>query len=578
MILTAPSSSAHLDALPVAPAQSAIAGHHHEGGSRTLLRQLLYTERKDLWAVLLYSIVIGLIYLAVPIATQAIVNTVAFGTVIQPLIVLTIIVFVALSFAGVLQLARTWVVELLQQRFFVHVSGTVASKLLRSDLGVLKAHRGPELVNRFLEVATLQKATSVLLIDGLATASQVVFSAALLALYHPWLLGFDALLILLISLCIFPFVRGGIRTSIAESATKYDLVAWLEELARYPDLFRSESSSQYALNRTGSLIRLYLDRRRRHFRILLRHITGFVAIHALSSAALLGIGGWLVIQRQLTLGQLIASELVVNLMLNALTKFGKQLETYYDLEAAMDKLGHLTNLPGEQEGSRKATSDLNGITLALRDVSVFDADRNCRFEDLNLVLAGGTSLAMRDPAGAARDLLLDCIRGSRPVDSGAIEVDGYDLRHLSLEELRSQVALVRQIEVFDGTILENLTFGKTSVSDREIRNVLVKTDLWDVISRLPGGLETHFLSGAAPLTHQQALRLMMARALLSKPRLLIIDIPHATSSLRNTLLHLLEQRDEYTLLLCTDDPELVGRCDRAVTLFAQTCTEDEVIA
>lgn len=541
----------------------------HAVGRQSLLRRLLQIEKADLWAVLLYSTVIGLIYLAVPVATQAVVNTVAFGTVLQPLAVLTTIVFLALAFSAVLQLVRTWMVELLQQRLFVRMAGVVTSKLLNSDVHILIAHRGPELVNRFLEVATLQKATSVLLIDGLAITTQIVFSAALLALYHPWLLGFDVLLILLIAVCILPFLRKGIRTSITESETKYEIVAWFEELAKLPDLFRSEQSSKYAHRRTRDLLATYLERRRKHFRLLLNHVAGFLTLHAVSSAALLGIGGWLVIQRQLTLGQLIASELVVNLMLNALTKFGKQLETYYDLEAAMDKLSHLTDLPSEQRGNCSLEAGPAGLSITVKNVTVFDADQQCHFGVPDIDIAPGESVCLQGSSGSSKSLLLDCIRGAHPVESGAIELDGCDVRRLHREQLRSQAVLVRDVEIFEGSVLDNLTFGREGIPEHQVRKALLGAGLWETVSRLPDGLTTTLQSGGAPFTHQQALRLMMARALLGSPRLLIVDIPTVSGALRESLLRtLFEGKREFTVLLCTDCEDLQRRCDRLVTLWS----------
>lgn len=551
-----------------------MAAHHSASAPRSLLRRLLAAERSDLWAVVIYSVVIGLIYLAVPVATQAVVNTVAFGTVLQPLVVLTAAVFAALVFSGGLQLLRTYVVELLQQRLFVRMSGTVAAKLLNADTAALAAHRGPELVNRFLEVATLQKTTSVLLIDGMATASQIVFSAILLGLYHPWLLGFDVLLVLMIASCIFPFLRRGIATSVAESQTKYEVVAWFEELARYPELFRSRASTRYALSRTRNLLDVYLVRRRRHFRVLLKHIAGFVTIHALSSAALLGIGGFLVIQRQLTLGQLIASELVVNLMLNALTKFGKQLETYYDLEAAMDKLSHLTSLPAERDGHTTTGSLAAGMTVRLRKVALFDRERNGEFQEITADIASGQSVWLQAPGGSGASLLMDCIRGQQLPGGGTVELDGFDVRHLSREQLRSEIALVRTADIFEGTVAENLAFG-ADVTASEMKQVLAATGLWEAISRLPEGLESVLQSGGAPLTEGQAMRLAMARALLSKPRLLMVDIPARSAEMREWLRRLLfDDRGAYTLLIAGDDDELRRDCDRTIRLTTSASREE----
>lgn len=541
---------------------------HQHSQNPPLLRRLLRAEKHDLWITVIYSIVIGLISLAVPIATQAVVNTVAFGTVLQPLVVLTIIVLLALAFSAILQVLRTWIVEVLQQRLFVRISGHITNKLLKSSVRTLVTYRGPELVNRFLEVATLQKAASILLVDGLAVTSQIIFSAALLAVYHPWLLGFDLILLALISFFLFSFTRSGVATSIAESHTKYELVAWFEELARYPSLFRSAVSSDYAVNRTGGLLHLYLKHRRAHFSVLLKQITGFLSIHALSSAALLGIGGWLVIQRQLTLGQLIAAELVVNLMLSSLSKFGKQLETYYDLQAAMDKLRYLTDLPTETEGRNILTPSDAGMTVVLRDVTIRRPDGSELLHKVNLNIAPGERIALQGPAGSGKSALLDCICGLQLADEGAVEIDGQDLRYLQLQSLRSQAALVRDAEIFEGTVEENLTFGNPRISQAELQRTLADLGTWDFICQLPQGLQTHIHAGDSWLSPSHAMRLTIARAILSRPRLLVLDTRADHLVLTSRMLRtIFAKNPPWTLILCASSPELQERCSRVLTLL-----------
>ncbi|MBV9033219.1 MAG: ATP-binding cassette domain-containing protein [Acidobacteriaceae bacterium] len=398
--------------------------------------------------------------------------------------------------------------------------------------------------------------------------SQIIFSAALLAVYHPWLLGFDLILLVLISIFLFGFARSGVVTSIAESHTKYELVAWFEELARYPALFRSSISADYAVGRTGNLLKLYLKNRRAHFSVLLKQITGFLTIHALSSAALLGIGGWLVIQRQLTLGQLIAAELVVNLMLSSLSKFGKQLETYYDLQAAMDKLCYLTDLPTEPEGHNPLASSDAGMAVTLRNLTAHHTDGNELFHGINLRITPGERIALQGPAGSGKSTLLDCICGLEPPDDGAVEIDGQNLRYLQLGNFRSEVALVRDAAIFEGTVEENLTLGNKHISQSALQQTLVDLGVWDFICQLPQGLQTQLHSGDPSLSPSHAMQLTIARAILSRPRLLVLDTHADQLILTSRVLRTIFTKDSpWTLIVCTSDVELQERCDRVLTLL-----------
>jgi len=314
------------------------------------LRAMLSGERRTLWVAVVYSIVIGLLTLVLPVAVQSLVNTVAFASALQPLVVLTLFVLLALAFSTVMNWSRAGVVEIVQRSIFARVATDVTWRLVRVRAEAFDRYYGPELVNRFFDTVTVQKSAALLLIDGLSIVMQTVIGMVLLAVYHPWLLAFDLLLIVAMVIIVFALGHGAITTSIRESKAKYELEAWLEQIAAHLVTFKSAGGAEYAVHRSQRLLEDYLTYRDTHFKILIRQIVGSFALQATASAALLGIGGWLVINRQLTLGQLVAAELLVSAMLSAFTKFGKQLEVFYDLCAAIDKLGALIDLPLERSG------------------------------------------------------------------------------------------------------------------------------------------------------------------------------------------------------------------------------------
>jgi len=302
--------------------------------------------------------------------------------------------------------------------------------------------------------------------------------------------------------------------------------------------------------------------------VLLKQITGFLTIHALSSAALLGIGGWLVIQRQLTLGQLIAAELVVNLMLSSLSKFGKQLETYYDLQAAMDKLCYLTDIPTEPEGHNPLASSDAGMAVTLRNLTAHHTDGNELFHGINLRITPGERIALQGPAGSGKSTLLDCICGLEPPDDGAVEIDGQNLRYLQLGNFRSEVALVRDAAIFEGTVEENLTLGNKHISQSALQQTLVGLGVWDFICQLPQGLQTQLHSGDPSLSPSHAMQLTIARAILSRPKLLVLDTHADHLILTSRVLRTIFSKDSpWTLIVCTSDAELQERCDRVLTLL-----------
>ncbi|MBK9166617.1 MAG: ATP-binding cassette domain-containing protein [Bryobacterales bacterium] len=550
-------------------------GHHATPWQR--LRGLLRAEQSDLFVVIVYSVVIGLLSLVVPVAVQWLVNTIAFGTLVQPLIVLTIFVFIALGFASVLTAMRSWVVELMQQRLFVRVASDVAYRLPRVKVEAFDKVHGPELVNRFFDVVTVQKSASALLVEGLSILLQALIGMLLLAVYHPLLLVFDFILLVIIVVILFPLGRGAERTAIQESRAKYALVAWFEEIARYPVTFKSGAGHGYGAERSDVLVRSYLAARRNHFRIVLRQIIGFLGLQAIASAALLGIGGWLVMERQLTLGQLVAAELVVTMVVGGLSKFAKKLETFYDMLAALDKLGHLIDLPLEQSGGERLPASPFPARLTLDKVKFGYPGKGPVLNGVSLEVAPGERVGLIGTLGSGKSSLVDLLYGLRSPQSGSIQIDGHDFRDLSVEDLRSHIVVVRSNEVFEGTVAENLRIGREHLSAADLWRALRAVGLEEDVQALPHGLSAELATGGQPLSRGQSGRLMVARALAGHPRLLIldesldrIDDDHDRETLFSALF---SSGAPWTLLVVSSSPEILSRCDRVLALNGGDITE-----
>jgi putative ABC transport system ATP-binding protein len=520
------------------------------------LMALLALERNDLWVAIVFSLAIGLLTLAVPVATQALVNAVAFGTLLQPLVVLSVLVLALLLISAVLQTIRFHVVEVLQRRLFVRLASESLHRLLHAKAEVLRSQNGPEVVNRFLDVVIVQKAGATLLVDGLSVLTQTLVGMALLGVYHPWLLAFDAVLLTALLVVMFPLGIGAVTTAVEESKAKYALVGWLEEIARNMTTFRGAAPAEFASARCDALVQEYLGHRARHFRILLRQFAGSLLLQAISSAALLGIGGMLVIERQLTLGQLVAAELVVTAVLAGIAKLAKHLETFYDLLASLDKLGALTDLPGEVSGTESSAGTGPASILV-------------RAPHYSLQVAPRQKIGLRGLSGSGKSTLLDAVTGYADLPGVSVELDGADLRTLQLGDTRSDLALVRGVELFHGSIVDNVRVGR-QLSAGQTQQALEQVGVWSAIQKLPDGLNTIVATGGAPLSEGQKQAVMLARAIAGSPRLLIIDealdsVQDSAERKRFTEI-LFDPQAPWTLLLVTAREDLIRRCDRVLHL------------
>ncbi len=496
--------------------------HHDHPSPAARLRKLLIVEASALWVVLVYAAFIGLLALATPVAVQALVNQVTFGQLRQPLLVLTVLLFLVLLFSGALRLLQATAVEQIQQRLFVRLGSELSQLLPRVLSAQWGRPPGGRLVSRFFEIITVQKSLSSLLLDGLALLLQSLIGLLVLGFYHPLLLAFDVVLLLAIAVIVLGLGRGAVKSAVVESRAKYEVADWLMELGAHSVTLRGGRGTDWAVGRADELLVGYVRARRQNFAILRRQIIGALLLQALASSTLLGLGGTLVILGQLTLGQLVAAELIVSAVVLGVLKFTKHMESYYDLLAGLDKLGYFDDLKSERtDGEVRALPERSEVLL--RKVLVRDPDSHSELRIEELHLSAGERAAV--VGGNGKRLLAELLYGLREAEFGQIELNGVPLRSLALSSLREQVALLHDDHesLVAGTIADNLRFAKQSVSFAEMQEALRAASLWDEVSALPLGLETELLSGAPTFSSSMRWRLVLARVLLQRPRLIIVD-------------------------------------------------------
>ncbi|MBY0589264.1 ATP-binding cassette domain-containing protein [bacterium] len=410
--------------------------HHAEVTPLERLWGMMRTESADLWVVTTFALVVGLFSIATPIAVENLVNTVMFGNVIQPLIILTLTLLVFLLASSSMRAVQAVVLEILQRRIFVRVVDDLAYRIPRVKREAFDLEYGPETVNRFFDTFNVQKFGTTLFLDGVTVTIQMIVGMTILGFYHPWLLGFDLILIGMVAIVVFVIGRGGVRLAINESRAKYNTAAWLQDLARCPNTFRSAGAPDFAFERADILAKRYLDFRSKHFQLLIRQLIFVLFLEAIASAVLLGLGGWLVIQGQMTLGQLVAAELIVTMIVGNIAKLGKHFETFFDLLASMEKLGHLFDLPTEHADGRYTIPSRQGVRIQLSGLAYHFPSKHHGLGPITGTIEPGEHIAILGQPGSGKSTLVDLLFGMRTPSAGFIRLDGNDLRHLHLESLR----------------------------------------------------------------------------------------------------------------------------------------------
>lgn len=531
------------------------------------LIELLKLEKQDIFMIILLTVGSGLLAFAIPLAVQSLVNLVTMGGVVQPLVVVSLILFILLCLSGALYLLEYYVVELIQRRIFVRASLQSASDAQQMSVTVTDSQNPLELMNRFFDVSTLQKASYQLLTKGLAAALTAILGSLVLMFYSFYFALVSLFLLLMAWVIVVVLGRVATHSAIEESYAKYNIAAWLESIAYNLNIFKFGSGQDLALAQADHLASDYLVRRRRHFGTLFRQNLLAIIVYAIAGSLMLGLGGWLVMQGQINLGQFVAAELIIFGVLGAFLSFVSKLEYLYDMVAAMDKLAAIHEVSKERQ-SGHAISMESAPELACKDISYAFSSQHSVVEHVTFTVKPGASVSILAETGVDRAILADVLVGLRSPTSGHVQVNGLDLRQLDLGTYREKVAYINHLEILEGSILENLRFGNSSDLS-EIQAVLQSLGLSRRIEQLIEGLSTPLVPRGLPLTRTEQRLLMIARAVLSKPRLVVIDaiLDEVDSSALKLASKTLQPTEQpWTLIVLTQSKEVAGHFGTVVKL------------
>ncbi|MBK9287593.1 MAG: ATP-binding cassette domain-containing protein [Flavobacteriales bacterium] len=537
------------------------------------LTQLLRVDKREISHIYLYALVGGAISLSVPLGVQAIINLISGGQMATSWGVLIAFVTIGVGFTGAMQIMQLALAENIQQRLFARSAFEFAYRIPRIKAEAVSGRYLPELVNRFFDTFTIQKGLSKLLLDVPLALLQILLCLILLGLYHPFFIAFGILLVVLLYV-IFRFTgKQGLATSLTESNYKYAVAHWLEELGRSAGTFKLIGETALPMSRTDQLVDGYVTARRSHFRILLGQYTAMVVFKVIVTLSLLALGGMLVMREQMNMGQFVAAEIVILLLMNAVEKIILSIESVYDVLGALDKIGFVTDLPLERtEGlSVLMTDPEKGLDVRLTNVG-FRSHwiKKHVLEAITLHLAPGEKVCLSGLNGSGKTTLLRILAGALDAHEGNIQFDGHPLNSLDLEQARSIVGdSLNDEDVFAGTVMENITVGRTWVKEEEVMEACTVTGLFDQMAQLPEGLLTRLDPQGSRLPKSLVKRIIQARCIAGKPRFILLEdsLQNWDMKDREQLLGWITAPERpWTLLAVSNDPWLQQRCTRMLVL------------
>lgn len=535
--------------------------------------RLLQPDRKEIRNVHVYAVFNGLINLSLPLGIQAIVNLIQGGQVSTAWIVLTSVVVLGVTATGVLQIAQLRITENLQQKIFARSAFEFAFRIPRVKMEAIYKHYAPELMNRFFDTLTVQKGLSKILIDFSSAVLQVVFGLLLLSFYHPFFIIFSLILVLLV-IAIFRLTgMRGLATSLKESKYKYKVAHWLEELARTSTTFKLAGKTELPLSRMDEEVGDYLNARESHFKVLVQQYSMMVGFKAIIVAGLLAMGGILVMQQLMNIGQFVAAEIIILLIMTSVEKLVMSMETIYDVITALEKIGQVTDLEIEETSGIETIckSEDCGMTISLQDIHFTYPDGDKKIlKGISQEIEAGDSLIVTGQNGSGKSTLLQIIAGLYDVTDGQVIYNGLPKGNLDLTTLRSSIGdCLTQEQLFDGTVLDNITMGREGATFENVKWAIENLHLQEAINSLPNGYDTLIDPQGKKLPKSTVQKLLLARSIADKPKLLLLEdaLEHLDEAERNHIVDfLLNKENDWTVVAVSADPYFQSKANKVVEM------------
>lgn len=531
---------------------------------------LLQLDRRDIRQIFYYAIFAGLVALTLPLGIQAIINLIQGAQVSTSWIVLVVLVTLGVAFQGVLQLMQIRILENMQQKIFTRASFEFAYRFPKIKMEELRNYYPPELANRFFDILTIQKGLSKILIDFPASALQIIFGLILLSFYHSFFIIYGFLLVLLIYV-VFKFTaKKGLETSLKESKSKYRVAHWIQEIARSLISFKLSGSTDLAMQQNDLLTTSYLEARESHFKVLVSQFIQLITFKVLVTAGLLIIGGLLVLNQQMNIGQFVAAEIIILLVISSVEKLIKGLESFYDVLTSLEKIGQVVDKELEPQSGEDPFINYNNLNIELDNLSYTTPENKVIFNSLNFKIEQSDRILLTGPSGSGKTTLLKILSGLILPSSGVLYINDAPIKGIKLNQYRAHIGQVLPEQFpFEGTITDNITFGREDISQDELRYILKLTGLLPFVKSLPNGINTILYPEGQQIPFTVSKRIVLARAIIHKPKLLLLKDPlehFENDEALEIIKYLTAAERPWTLIISSRNTLWKNHCNQKLTI------------
>ena len=534
---------------------------------------LLKPDQKEIYQVYTYAFFKGVIALSLPLGIQSIINLIQAGRVSTAWMVLVGIVILGIALGGYMQLMQMRIMEIIQQKIFARAAFDFTFRIPKIKFEEINKHFAPELVNRFFDIITLQKSLSKIVIDFSSAILQIVFGLILLSVYHSFFIFFSLFLLLLVFLIFRLTFQKGMESSLKESSYKFKLVSWLEELARSKDSFKLAGITQLPEMKTDERVFGYLTSREKHYQVLRKQYVFLLMFKVFVALGLLLIGGLLVLKQQMNIGQFVAAEIIILLVIDSSEKLILSLENVFDSFTSLEKLGQVVDLELDVQKDASSLTDIGNrpFTVEISQVSFkYPTSTTNVLNNINYHFKENHHYCITGSNGSGKSTLLHLIAGLYKPQSGSICINGFPIENYSLPMLYSHLGNgLNEETIFEGTLYENITLGRSFITLDMVQQAIQHIFLSDYIKSLPKGLDHGIEVSGGKLPKSIVQRIILARSIVNNPKLLLVEnqLDLIEEDIRKKIIDFLtDKKNAWTLICISNDQYLQSTVDHVIIM------------
>ena len=534
------------------------------------LLALLHHERDEINSIYFYAILSGLIQLSVPLGIQSIIGFVMGAQMVTSIYVLIFFVVIGVFLVGMCQINQMKIIEKIQQRIYTRYAFRFSEVIPQFDILKSDSVYLPEHVNKFFDVLNVQKGISKILLDIPLASIQIILGIVLLALYHPIFIFFGFMFLFFLILILKYTSNKGIQTSMIESKYKYETVSWLQDMARIIKSFKFSQGSGLNLYKTDKNVMGYLKARTEHFGVLLVQYRTLVAFKVIISFAMLGIGTFLLVNQSLNIGEFIAAEIVILMLISATEKLIGNLENIYDVVTGLEKLHSVLETPIEKNGSIELKEDTEGIKIDLVNFGMKYHAQDSLFEEANFSISKNKLIGIVGKEGTGKTSLLKILSAGYSQYHGTILMNQIPLVNYNLESFRKKVGIyIYPMEIFKGTLFENVSLNRTGIEEQDILKLIKEIGFDEFMIQFSDGFDTRIDASGKKLATNITKKILLLRALINQPKLILLDEPLAGLSeyAKEKLWSYLNKiKSHTTIIISTNDKSTLKNCDELINI------------